>query len=48
VTPKEPGLYTLLSRAKAANGDVQPEKHDENNGGYVINHPLPIEINIAG
>jgi DMSO/TMAO reductase YedYZ molybdopterin-dependent catalytic subunit len=46
VTPKEPGRYTLFSRAKAANGDVQPEKHDENNGGYVINHSLPIEITI--
>jgi hypothetical protein len=44
ITPKKPGQYTLLSRAKAANGDVQPEKHDENYATYVINHLLPIEV----
>jgi DMSO/TMAO reductase YedYZ molybdopterin-dependent catalytic subunit len=44
LTPKEPGQYTLLARAKDANGLVQPEKHDRNYGVYVINHPLPIEV----
>jgi hypothetical protein len=44
VTPKKPGQYTLLSRAKDANGDVQPDKHDENYATYVINHLLPIEV----
>jgi DMSO/TMAO reductase YedYZ molybdopterin-dependent catalytic subunit len=44
LTPKEPGRYTLLARAKGANGSVQPDKHDPNNGSYVINHPLPIEV----
>jgi DMSO/TMAO reductase YedYZ molybdopterin-dependent catalytic subunit len=43
-TPKEPGQYTLLARAKDANGNVQPDKHDPNHGTYVINHPLPIEV----
>lgn len=47
VTPKEPGRYTLMSRAKAANGEVQPETHDENNGAYVINHLLAIEVTVA-
>jgi DMSO/TMAO reductase YedYZ molybdopterin-dependent catalytic subunit len=47
VTPKQPGQYTLLSRAKDANGDIQPEKHDENYGNYVINHLLPIEITVG-
>jgi len=23
---------------------VQPDKHDQNYGSYVINHPLPIEV----
>jgi hypothetical protein len=47
VTPRKPGRYTLLSRAKAANGDVQPDKHDENYATYVINHLLPIEVTVA-
>jgi DMSO/TMAO reductase YedYZ molybdopterin-dependent catalytic subunit len=44
LTPKQPGRYTLLARAKDANGDVQPNEHDPNYGTYVINHPLPIEV----
>lgn len=44
LTPKEPGRYTLLSRAKDANGTVQPDKHDYNYGTYVITHLLPIEV----
>jgi DMSO/TMAO reductase YedYZ molybdopterin-dependent catalytic subunit len=44
LTPKQPGQYTLLARAKDANGGVQPNEHDPNNGTYVINHPLPIEV----
>ena len=44
LTPKQPGKYTLLARAKDANGGVQPDKHDQNYGSYVINHPLPIEV----
>lgn len=47
VTPNQPGRCTLLSRAKAANGEVQPETHNENYGGYVINHPVSIEVTIA-
>jgi DMSO/TMAO reductase YedYZ molybdopterin-dependent catalytic subunit len=46
-TPKTPGKYTLLARAKAANGAVQPAKHDPNYGSYVIHHPLPIEVFVA-
>jgi Mo-co oxidoreductase dimerisation domain len=44
LTPKKPGKYTLLARAKDANGNLQPDQHDQNYGSYVINHPLPIEI----
>ncbi|MEA2981666.1 MAG: hypothetical protein QOF09_3489 [Alphaproteobacteria bacterium] len=47
LTPKEPGPYTLLSRAKDASGLVQPDKHDRNFGVYVINHSLPIEVFIG-
>jgi hypothetical protein len=37
----------LLSRAKDANGEVQPDKHDENYATYVIYHLLPIEVTVA-
>jgi DMSO/TMAO reductase YedYZ molybdopterin-dependent catalytic subunit len=44
ITPRAPGRYVVTSRAAAADGTVQPEKHDPSNGTYVINHPLPIEV----
>src|SRR5438874_2084839 len=44
LTPREPGQYTLLARAKDAGGLIQPDKHDQNYGVYVINHSLPIEV----
>src|SRR6202011_1438630 len=44
LTPKEPGQYTLLARAKDAGGLIQPDRHDQNYGTYVINYPLPIEV----
>jgi hypothetical protein len=43
-----PGQYTLLARAKDANGNVQPDEHDQYYGTYVINHPLPIEVFVHG
>jgi len=48
LTPKKPGRYTLLARAKDANGNIQPDKHDQHYGSYVINHPLPIEVFVDG
>ena len=48
LTPKQPGQYTLLARAKDANGSVQPDQHDPNYGTYVISHPLPIEVFVDG
>jgi len=47
LTPKKPGRYTLIARAKSADGSVQPEKHEQNYGSYVINHPLPIEVFVS-
>ena len=44
LTPATPGRYTLLARAKGADGSVQPDKHEPNHGTYVIDHPLPIEV----
>jgi len=48
LTPKEPGQYTLLARAKDAGGLIQPDRHDQNYGTYVINYPLPIDVFIDG
>ena len=47
LTPKHPGQYTLLARAKDANGTVQPDEHDWNYGSYMISHLLPIEVHVA-
>ena len=44
LTPKQPGKYTLLARAKDDKGGAQPDKHDQNYDPYVINYPLPIEV----
>jgi hypothetical protein len=44
LTPKTPGQYTLLSRAKGADGSVQPNEHDPNFGTYAINYPLPTDV----
>jgi DMSO/TMAO reductase YedYZ molybdopterin-dependent catalytic subunit len=48
LTPKEPGQYTLLARAKDAAGMFQPDGHDQHYGTYVINHPLPIQVIVDG
>ncbi len=47
-TPKKPGRYTLLARARGEDGSVQPDKHDQKYGSYVINYPLPIEVFVEG
>jgi Mo-co oxidoreductase dimerisation domain len=44
LTPKKPGQYTLLARARDADGTVQPGQHDWNYGSYVITHLLPIDV----
>lgn len=47
LTPNAAGKYTLLARAKDSKGRVQPVTHDQKYGGYVIDHPLPIEVFVA-
>jgi DMSO/TMAO reductase YedYZ molybdopterin-dependent catalytic subunit len=47
LTPKTPGKYVLLARAKDARGGAQPEGHDPRYGTYVIHHPMPIEVFVA-
>jgi DMSO/TMAO reductase YedYZ molybdopterin-dependent catalytic subunit len=48
LTPKKSGRYTLLARARGADGSVQPDTHDQNYGSYAINYPLPIEVFVEG
>jgi DMSO/TMAO reductase YedYZ molybdopterin-dependent catalytic subunit len=43
----EPGAYTLLARATATDGKVQPLRHDPLNGGYLIHHSRPTVVSVA-
>jgi DMSO/TMAO reductase YedYZ molybdopterin-dependent catalytic subunit len=43
-----PGEYTILARATAAGGAVQPAEHDPLNGGYLIHHSRPLTVRVAG
>ena len=45
-TPNAPGRYTLTARATDSRGHTQPDHHDANRGTYMINHCLPIEVEV--
>lgn len=45
-TPAAPGPRTLLARATDSAGRIQPETRDANRGSYMINHCLPIEVEV--
>jgi DMSO/TMAO reductase YedYZ molybdopterin-dependent catalytic subunit len=45
-TPKAPGRYTLMARATDSYGHSQPEDRDANRGTYMVNHCLPIEVEV--
>jgi DMSO/TMAO reductase YedYZ molybdopterin-dependent catalytic subunit len=45
-TPAEPGKYTLMARAVDARGRTQPDKRDADRGTYMINHCLPIDVQV--
>ncbi len=46
-TPATPGKQTLLARATDSRGRVQPFEHDADYGNYVINHILPIDVEVV-
>jgi DMSO/TMAO reductase YedYZ molybdopterin-dependent catalytic subunit len=46
-TPASPGKQTLLARATDSRGRVQPFDRDADRGTYMINHVLPIEVEVA-
>ena len=44
--PKKAGPYTLMARATDARGRVQPTKRDPDRRNAIVNHPLPIEVEV--
>jgi DMSO/TMAO reductase YedYZ molybdopterin-dependent catalytic subunit len=45
-TPATAGKRTLMARATDSNGRTQPVKHDADRGTYMINHLLPIDVEV--
>lgn len=46
-TPPTPGKQTLRARATDSRGRVQPSQRDADHGTYMINHVLPIEVEVV-
>src|SRR6187401_2655745 len=44
--PPQPGKYVLIARARDSAGRTQPELRNPDYGTYVVNHWLPIEVEI--
>lgn len=45
-TPADPGRQTLFARATDSRGRVQPSERSGDRGTYMINHLLPVEIEV--
>ena len=45
-TPSAPGKQTLVARATDSLGQTQPVHHDPDRGTYMINHLLPITVEV--
>jgi DMSO/TMAO reductase YedYZ molybdopterin-dependent catalytic subunit len=45
-TPAKPGTATLIARATDSSGGTQPVERDHDRGTYMINHLLPITVQI--
>jgi len=46
-TPSKAGKQTLVARATDSRGRTQPTKRDPDRGTYMINHLLPINVEVA-
>jgi DMSO/TMAO reductase YedYZ molybdopterin-dependent catalytic subunit len=46
-TPSAPGKRTLVARATDSRGRTQAAKHDPDRGTYMINHLLPIVVDVG-
>jgi hypothetical protein len=45
-TPSQPGKQTLIARATDSLGRTQPVMRDPDRGTYMINHLLPVEVDV--
>ena len=45
-TPAKSGKQTLIARATDSNGRTQPVERDPDRGTYMINHLLPIDVEV--
>ena len=45
-TPAQPGKHTLIARATDSKGRTQPTKRDWDRGTYMINHLLPVTVEV--
>jgi len=45
-TPSKPGKAMLIARATDSNGGTQPVERDPDRGTYMINHLLPINVEV--
>ena len=45
-TPKEAGKQTLMARAIDSRGQTQPFEHDRDRGTYMINHVIPVHMEV--
>jgi DMSO/TMAO reductase YedYZ molybdopterin-dependent catalytic subunit len=45
-TPPKPGKQTLIARGTDSHGRTQPTERDPDRGTYMINHPLPITVEV--
>ena len=46
-TPAQSGKATLIARATDSKGGTQPLERDPDRGSYMINHLLPVEVNVS-
>jgi hypothetical protein len=44
--PSKPGKYTLMAKATDAKGNSQPRERDKDRETYMINHVLPVEVQV--
>ena len=44
--PAKPGKATLMARATDSEGRTQPENRDADRGSCIVNHLLPIEVDV--
>jgi DMSO/TMAO reductase YedYZ molybdopterin-dependent catalytic subunit len=46
-TPAQAGRVTLLARATDARGHTQPRQRDQDRRNYLVNHLLPVEVQVS-